>query len=233
MRKTPAIRINQLKRYMSYAIGEILLVVIGILIALQINSWNEWRKDRIKEKIILKDLLNTLDLDIQTFQNDVSDLDLWNRSADIIIHALEDKTEYSDTLNMHFHLARITKQNLLLSNIEYQTYKDQGLDIITNKALSSEIIKLYEVTIPGTFSTTGLVNELYPEWDNHIVQNFDFIVGKGLIPNNYRALFTDHFYMAWVKAYKQGRIYLQEVDNKLIVECFRVKKLIQDSLNAN
>src|SRR5210317_532577 len=36
--------------YLKYAIGEIVLVVIGILIALQINNWNETRKDRLKEK---------------------------------------------------------------------------------------------------------------------------------------------------------------------------------------
>lgn len=47
-------------KYFKYAIGEIVLVVIGILIALQINNWNEWRKDRVKEKIILNDLANNI-----------------------------------------------------------------------------------------------------------------------------------------------------------------------------
>ena len=36
---------NKFSKYLLYAIGEILLVVIGILIALQINNWNEQRKD--------------------------------------------------------------------------------------------------------------------------------------------------------------------------------------------
>ena len=35
---------NKTGKYFRYAIGEILLVVIGILIALQINNWNEGRK---------------------------------------------------------------------------------------------------------------------------------------------------------------------------------------------
>lgn len=43
-------------RYLKYAFGEIILVVIGILIALQINTWNENRTNRIKETAILKDL---------------------------------------------------------------------------------------------------------------------------------------------------------------------------------
>ncbi len=47
---------NKPAKYLRYAIGEIALVVIGILIALQINNWNEYRKDRIEEKVILNQL---------------------------------------------------------------------------------------------------------------------------------------------------------------------------------
>ncbi|WP_242121274.1 DUF6090 family protein [Aestuariivivens sediminicola] len=45
-------------KYLKYAIGEIVLVVIGILIALQINNWNENRKDRLKEKELEMALLS-------------------------------------------------------------------------------------------------------------------------------------------------------------------------------
>ena len=47
---------NQMGKYFKYAIGEILLVVIGILIALQINNWNENRKDINDEQAILQNL---------------------------------------------------------------------------------------------------------------------------------------------------------------------------------
>ena len=46
--------------YLKYAIGEIMLVVIGILIALQINNWNDNRKDSIQEKVVLRSLLENL-----------------------------------------------------------------------------------------------------------------------------------------------------------------------------
>jgi hypothetical protein len=47
---------NKTGKYLKYAIGEIILVVIGILIALSINNWNEQRKENIKEQAILKRL---------------------------------------------------------------------------------------------------------------------------------------------------------------------------------
>jgi len=47
---------NKPLKYMRYAIGEIVLVVIGILIALSINNWNELRKMQLQEQDILKGL---------------------------------------------------------------------------------------------------------------------------------------------------------------------------------
>ncbi len=217
-------------KYLKYAIGEIVLVVIGILIALSINNWNEQRKDRIQEKIILNDLAKNIEINIQTFQNDIASLQQWNRSSEIVIRVLENKLAFSDTLKQHFHLARVTKQNLFLSNVGYQAYKDQGLGIITNKALSSVIINLYEVTVPSILSTNGLVNELEATWDNHIVQNFDFVQGEGLTPNDYESLFSDHFYISWIKAYNQGRRSLILTDQTLIKECEKVLKMIQNEL---
>ncbi|WP_120199540.1 DUF6090 family protein [Ichthyenterobacterium magnum] len=50
------IKENKVSKYMLYAIGEIILVVIGILIALQINNWNERKKERAKEQAFLKEI---------------------------------------------------------------------------------------------------------------------------------------------------------------------------------
>ena len=48
---------NKPMKYMKYAIGEILLVVVGILIALSINNWNEERKNDLIEKELLRGLI--------------------------------------------------------------------------------------------------------------------------------------------------------------------------------
>lgn len=55
---------NRVTRYLVYALGEILLVVIGILIALQINTWNENRKYRNQEAAFYADIISDLDKDL-------------------------------------------------------------------------------------------------------------------------------------------------------------------------
>ena len=55
---------SKISKYFIYAFGEIILVVIGILIALQVNSWNENKKNRQTEQSYLKGIITNLDEDI-------------------------------------------------------------------------------------------------------------------------------------------------------------------------
>lgn len=59
---------SKFSRYLIYAIGEIILVVIGILIALQINNWNEGRKEAKHEQAILSNLVEDLKADSASFE---------------------------------------------------------------------------------------------------------------------------------------------------------------------
>ena len=63
---------NKPIKYLRYAIGEIVLVVIGILIALSINNWNEGRKENNKEKAMLQRFLNDLKADSINFQSNLT-----------------------------------------------------------------------------------------------------------------------------------------------------------------
>jgi hypothetical protein len=58
---------NKTAQYFKYAIGEIVLVVIGILIALGINNWNENRKNKQTEKVILNNIFENLAIDSVQF----------------------------------------------------------------------------------------------------------------------------------------------------------------------
>ncbi|PQJ78649.1 DUF6090 family protein [Polaribacter porphyrae] len=58
---------NKMGKYFKYAIGEIILVVIGILIALGINNWNENRKSKLVERDVLNNIYENLGVDSTQF----------------------------------------------------------------------------------------------------------------------------------------------------------------------
>ena len=63
---------NKTGKYLKYAIGEIVLVVIGILIAISINNWNENRKTHSKEVILAEQLLEDARADSVFFQSRIT-----------------------------------------------------------------------------------------------------------------------------------------------------------------
>ena len=65
---------SKLNQYMLYAIGEIVLVVIGILFALQINNWNENRKQEATLNAIYKIIQSDLEADIEVIDDAIADM---------------------------------------------------------------------------------------------------------------------------------------------------------------
>ena len=63
---------NHLRKYLVYAVGEILLVMIGILLALQVNNWNQNRKDRIAEQEIVVELRKEFQENLRSVQETIA-----------------------------------------------------------------------------------------------------------------------------------------------------------------
>jgi hypothetical protein len=80
---------NSLSRYVLYATGEILLVVIGILIALQVNNWNEDRKNRKDELFYYLKLAENLRQDTTNIMKAISEIDHSLHSIDRIVEQFE------------------------------------------------------------------------------------------------------------------------------------------------
>ena len=66
---------HKIGQYLKYAIGETILIVVGILIALQIDNWNENRKEKADVKTHLQNLIADLKSDIITSNVYLSDTD--------------------------------------------------------------------------------------------------------------------------------------------------------------
>jgi hypothetical protein len=96
---------NQFVKYSRYAIGEVLLVVIGILIALQVNNWNEQRKMDSKEKSFLmaiheEFLKNKIQLDLALSQHNKA---LQSCKKLIALFPLDVKTNNLDSIGLYIY----------------------------------------------------------------------------------------------------------------------------------
>lgn len=130
---------NQFIKYSKYAVGEIILVVIGILIALQINNWNDWRKQRVKEKEILIELQNQFKSNLIQLENKIYQRSLIVRNSKRALRFMDDKQIVSmDTLT-----------TVLSSLILSPTY-----DPINNEIMTAENLQLIQNDSLRTYLTT-------------------------------------------------------------------------------
>ena len=133
---------DNVRKYLFYAIGEIFLVVIGILIALQINNWNELRKQNLLEIKALHEISSDFEEDILSLENDVS-LNMWYvRSAEIIRNALHTNLDFHDSLTLHFGLLNFNT-TFTLKNSGYENLKSLGFHIISDDDVRKSITDLY------------------------------------------------------------------------------------------
>ena len=132
------------RKYLIYAIGEIALVVIGILIALQINNWNEFRKDRIMEREVLVELSESLTKNCEELESTIRAAKYCNNSRDIVKSVLTQKMPYSDSLQDHFFTAGMDFRHSTFTYSGYEIFKNKGFDVLTSAELRIGIVNLFE-----------------------------------------------------------------------------------------
>jgi len=184
-------------KYLKYAIGEIVLVVIGILIALQINNWNEINKLSKIEIKTLKELKSDLNQNIIEINSHIDALEDCKNSNEIIIYHMENNLPYHDSLDYHF-------SNLypfivfLPVQTTYDNLRQNGVKLISNDSLRAQITLLYgnEYSAFRTFEKTYFVEH----YDNYIkpmyIKEFEtFEVFQSLRPRDYNQLMANPEYM--------------------------------------
>ena len=135
---------NKTGKYLKYAIGEVVLVVIGILIALQINNWNETNKERSYENYILTGVSANLEADIVQIEKILTQRRKTQKS--IIRMKSYLKTENIKEDSLVYDIAQLhTFERYFPTNTAYEISKAKGLQI-SNESLRTEIANYYEHT---------------------------------------------------------------------------------------
>lgn len=135
-------------QYLAYALGEIFLVVIGILIALQVNTWNDDRKQKVMEEEFIEGIKNDLKQDKAYIQNIIQLAEEKEAAYSIIekdLMSLYQKDRHSlDSLLSFYFVSQRTFYPIFGS---FQSaVSGNEITKFRNKKFSAEVTKLYQST---------------------------------------------------------------------------------------
>jgi hypothetical protein len=182
---------GSIHKYLLYAIGEILLVMIGILLALQVNNWNENRKARIKETNLLEQLKENMQFNVIQIDEAVAEFEFKCRSILLIADHIKSRKPFHDSLKFHFY-GTFSPGITELTSSAYEAFKSVGLDLISSDSLREKIINLYEISYPKLEIS---FREVLNNWEQGMIvpyysEHFSFEPG-GMTPNDYEFLLSD------------------------------------------
>ena len=134
---------NKFSKYLLYALGEIILVVIGILIALQINNWNSQRIDRNKEKEYLHNLIEDIKVQQLLVKNQIiHEKKIKSKVERALVHLSSEEID-ADTLNEY--LSDITRKSFVVNDPSFQDLKSSGnILLIKDNVLRKNILNFYQ-----------------------------------------------------------------------------------------
>ena len=131
-------------KYFKYAIGEILLVMIGILLALQVNNWNEERKSDQSQYNYLSRLYEDLSSDSIYLQTRIKKAQKYiNDTRDYIKQSYDHQGSFDEYLRVRSFL-RFDTEEFEPQNIVFNELQNTGtINLIKNLTLKESIISLY------------------------------------------------------------------------------------------
>lgn len=136
---------NRIKKYLLYALGEITLVMIGILLAMQVDNWNENRNLAKKEITNLKELQKNLKSDLENQLIPGSEyyqrsMDAYNILQSNFYAASQSIPE--DSIRVLFY-AMVIPWKLAFNTVTFDKLSAMGIDLISNDSIRENISQLY------------------------------------------------------------------------------------------
>jgi len=236
---------NKTGKYFKYAIGEIILVVLGILIALQINNWNEKRKLKAEEKELITNLslsferkLNELEnknagrtkninginslLKIISYQDQsVADKEMFNFLQDMFMwYAVNEEFSIIDMLYSSGKINLISNDSLKAKLISWPDFMEEMLE--EQRVVQDLVVNKLNPLISTYISSANLANSFK--------QNMDTTVIESPFPNDFIGLLKDRNFESLI-AQKYIYINANLEDTKiLITEAKSILRTIEKEL---
>ena len=147
---------DNVRKYLLYAVGEILLVVIGILIALQVNNWNEERQIIAEEQRLLKNVLLALETDSAAFEYTMSLMDDTFKVYERLYAISQDQIPADSLKNTY-----LMRRSIAFSPVSIKNYPELASQVIDPK-VKNAVLQYYSII----------------ETWNFVVQNYNDFIEK-------------------------------------------------------
>ncbi len=217
--------------YLRYAIGEIILVVIGILIALQVNNWNEGRKDSTFEHEILSLIDQNLEQDSVSLSFELSHTKLAINLTDRLLKQVALKN-FNDSLN--FWMGKIISfERFRSQSSAYEMLKAKGLENISDKTLQMILISYYDESLYRVYQSLNDVELSFnKDWTPLIKEEFsDFSWTNYCIPTNSKEFFEKPATITLFKLYQDNRRGFVRNGEKALNKITEIRMLIKEDIS--
>nr|WP_299339613.1 DUF6090 family protein [Allomuricauda sp.] len=172
---------NKFSKYLLYAIGEIVLVVIGILIALQVNDWNEERKSLDKEQQYLTEIKNSLVSDSIQIQSILE----FNKEKVLVVQRFIGL--FADTLTNKERFEIIKKYSIPFTNYEV---------FLPNNTAWNNLVSAENVNLVKDRNLRNILMEYYGFDYNSSIQERIKTMNRKVIDENFPSFFTKEYVQA-------------------------------------
>jgi len=240
---------NKTGKYFKYAIGEIILVVIGILIALQINNWNENRKAQKQETQIYTEIKSDLLQTRNDIQQTISKHKEILKSNQQLIFDLYNKKPYSNTI-YNFFTESGSDFKVIPKTSAFENLKNIGLNTLSNDSLRISISNLYQLDLKHLEDDFGFRNssfdfmeQLFPYQNKYLFADYseptkfgfkysDSITIYKLKIKDYDTFLTDNNLLKTLQLTLWGRSRIVSKESEIVEEIDNVIKRIEKELKS-
>ncbi len=129
--------------YLKYAIGEIILVVIGILIALQINNWNQNRIENNRARTLLKNMVQDLATDTLMLNRNIANYKFQSNNC---IKLLNDSLFVNTKADSLYYMLPLNQAGLLLTTQAFDKINNASLTSLLGSSELDQSISEYYIT---------------------------------------------------------------------------------------
>ncbi len=155
---------NKPFRYIRYAIGEITLILIGIILALQLNSWNDNRMVKAESQELLDRLIVDLERDLSYFDAQKKEYIIWLQQIDRILDKVLDNDSLKISTLEQFIAGRMSLNFLKVNQITFTEMFNSGKKLKFNNGQIIREIKEYYQYAEIELEKLNSDNEIFYKW---------------------------------------------------------------------